>query len=791
MSRIKTLVGMLAVSAVAFAGDVWMGDMDSIRFVSKIKAQKAEAIENGVRITAEPDVDAWPGRYVVFTMETVPFKLDDTSLVLDIQNKNLVAGHMFYIKCLNDKGEHVASFYTNNTFTSPSHLVLTPGRYFGGIQWFGADAKAPISDYIVALEFSEHFSENGKIDLEITNVGTGGPVPNMKPVDVKDYGFTVKGGTKRGVFATVDKDGSDALIVWLMDDLNRRNLQINIETGECTEVPIPSLNTPDAVYSSIMSTRNLNYSLVGRAFLEYNSKTRSFSACHNCPHPVAMAMAEGPDDKIWAISYPDAGLVSFDPETREFVDYGVVNKENWPQYSRSLVAHDDGWIYLSIGYTKAQIVAFHPEDRKIVPLLDGEDRLEATDYAINRFNDGNVYARRNNKWFKLEYGQITKLDKAPNAKAQVQRTGSQDYVYSIFPSGRKLKELNVVDKYVVTTDENGKDERKVEFEYEASHCGLMGLDVTEDGIVGGGGFFPFRFGTVDLETKERTDRQCDEQCNTIVACGKYFYIGGYCGGQLLRLDPRKPWNLKSPMGQKEPNFESNPIFYGKADPIVNRPHAVLVTPEQDYFVVGGTPEYGMTGGGLAIVDLKTNEVELVDHEKLVKHESPYSMAAVGDGILVVGTTVSAGTGGEVRAKGASLAVYDIKNKKVLYAQKFHRPVGCINSLIAIGNGHVLGLAGGELFEFDPKEFKIVKKGSVEGYGGFVGGQGPRIMHKDKDGNVYVAFNAGLAKLDLEKLCVADFMTVPGGIDVGGGIYQGRFFYASNKHWKSVDLSYFK
>lgn len=769
--------------------------LKSTYFTSRFPNQKSAIADDVVEFNG--DVHTFPNgqsSYFICDIMTEPFKLDKTSLLLDLQTTPEIAGQ-FYIKGKNAADKNVVSYYTSQEAPIPNgHIMLTAGKNQDGFNWFGSDVSGELDDDIVRIELYALVVKNGNINIKCSNIETGGAVPTMKKIITKDHGVTVKAGTHRGTFATQDADGNDTVVMWLMDDLNRRNLQINAVTGECTVVPLPPTNTPNAVYSAIISKDDRIYSLVGCHMLEYDPKTKSFTADHTCPHPVAMSMAEGPDGTIWAASYPDSGLVAFNPQTRVFTDYGCINSERWAQYPRTTVAHTDGWIYVGIGNTNGQVVAFNPTERKAICLMDAEHRPNPSTYNIYTYSDGNVYALSDDKnafMFRLENGKATLLDKAPDAKPVPQRTGTQYYVQDKFPSGRILKSFQEVDMRLVTTDADGKDEKVINFSYPATHCGLMGVDVTEDGVFGGGGFFPFRFGTVDLATGKKIDQFCDEQCNTIVAHGKYFYIGGYCGGQLMRFDPRKPWTLETPMDQKEPRFDTNPIFYGKADPVVNRPHTIAITPEGDKFIVGGTPAYGMTGGGIAIINVNTNKVDIIGHEQLAQYEAPYSLAPLGNGKLVIGTTVAPGTGGAVKAKGSSLLVFDMNENKLLWKAKYgNGNCGNINALIALDNGMVLGLAAYEMFIFDPVNFKVVKQEAINGHGGYVGGQGPKILHKDDKGNVYIAFRSGLGKVDQENCTISKVLNVPGGIGVGGGIYQNRFYYSTGTRMKSITLDYF-
>ncbi len=70
---------------------------------------------------------------------------------------------------------------------------------------------------------------------------------------------------------------------------------------------------------------------------------------------MAMSMTEDDNGIIWSVTYPNSGVVSFNPKTRKLKDYGSVYQQNWAQYPRSVAVDDASWVYFGIGSTKNQI----------------------------------------------------------------------------------------------------------------------------------------------------------------------------------------------------------------------------------------------------------------------------------------------------------------------------------------------------------------------------------------------------------------------------------------------------
>ena len=779
----NTLSIILVSCLIAWGAELWDGLVTSCKLLSR-QANGSLEVTDG-RAVFKGDMEPMKHKYLEFKIETTPFRMGDKSLALKVENRKLRDGNCFYVRGLNRDGGVVVSFYTFHPLDTETELVLVPGRDDGFVRWFADNVTAPIEDEITTLRFFQHCSEQADLEIAISDIRlVDTPVP-PKPMEVKDYGMAVKGGTARGIYAVADEVGREYLLVWLMDNVNKRNLQIDVETGETTVVPIPNIQHGDAVYSSILSRAGKCYTEFGHRFYEYDVTRKAFTADFKChPHQAAMSMCEDAEGRIWAAIYPDCGLVCFDPKTREFTDYGAVNQENWAQYPRTVEAGRDGWIYIGVGSTRGQIVAFNPMTREARALLPKEERPNPSTFYVRYFTDGLLYGRYNEQAYRLENGEAVRTALPADASIAYPRSGTQGYVYKQFPSGRTFESIDLAECEMLIREADGKC-RTVKFDYENYGAGMMSIDVTEDGIVGGGSFFPFRFGTLNPATGAKTDEACGVQCNAIVAHGKYFYIAGYSGGQVLRLDPTQPWTLKLERSKTARNLDSNPRYYGKATPDVIRPHCVAVSPDGRYYVMGGTPGYGLTGGGIAIVDLESDEMRVVGHKELALNEAPSALAITKDNIAVIGTTTAPGTGGEKLASSISLMLYDLANRKLIWKSVFPMKAERVTALHALPNGKVIGLAGGfSLFSFDVEARRFGGFSSVEEFGGAIGAQGPRVFMED-GGTVFILLQQGVGVIDYDKCRIAKFHPIPGRISAGGGVHKGVFYYMDGVNWKSA------
>jgi len=146
------------------------------------------------------------------------------------------------------------------------------------------------------------------------------------------HGVATPVSNHRGTVATVDGDGRDVVLVWLFDHRGGYALlMIDAETGASEEFPVPFPPGGDCPYASVLSSKNKFYTHFNSYFCEFDPVKRAFTFHHETAPQMAMGMTEDDNGVIWSVTYPNSGVVSFNPETREFKDYGPVYYQNWRQ----------------------------------------------------------------------------------------------------------------------------------------------------------------------------------------------------------------------------------------------------------------------------------------------------------------------------------------------------------------------------------------------------------------------------------------------------------------------------
>lgn len=601
-----------------------------------------------------------------------------------------------------------------------------------------------------------------------------------------DHGVATPLSNHRGIVATQDGNGRDIALAWLMDHRGCYELLlIDAETGQSEEFPIPAETGGDAPFASILSSGNRFYTHFGNHFYEFDPAQRKFTFEHETAPQMAMGMTEDDHGVIWSVSYPQSGVVSYNPKTGEFKDYGHVYKQDWPQYQRYVVADDAGWVYFGIGNTATQIIAFDPSTGKGTPLLSDAERQPAATAAVYRDMNGKVYGHtggKNGTWMQLYKGQRTDLADAPKVNNKPIITSSQGLFHQQFPDGKVLAELDTIERHMVVEGPKTKERKELSFGYQSEGAHIMAFCAAPDDTIVGGSAFPMRFFSYNPKTDAWINRPAYNQWNTVVRQGDKFYAGGYGHGVLQEWDPAKPW-VDTVEGKA-----CNPNIVGIANPDINRPHDLLAHPDGKTLVLAGTPGYGLTGGGLLFWDTENRKPQVVKHTELIPDQAPMSLVALPNGKLLVGTTISPGTGGATKATVAELAIMDMATKRV----EWHAPLleGAQNYTDMIGspNGLVYGFAdGSRFFAFSPKTQKIVfEKDIAPELGRTSGAQQSRIFIPAPDGTIYVLLQKGIAKLNRRTLEIKLLAESPVPIGPGGDYLDGRIYFGSGSHvysWK--------
>lgn len=602
------------------------------------------------------------------------------------------------------------------------------------------------------------------------------------------HGVATPISNHRGTVATVDGEGRNVALVWLFDHRGGYALLVvDAETGKSQEFPMPFPPGGDCPYASILSSKNRFYTHFNSHFVEFDPQKRAFTFFQATTPRMAMAMTEDDNGVIWSVTYPNSGVVSFDPATGALKDYGVVHKENWNQYPRHIAADDKGWVYFGIGSAASQIIILDPDTGASQAILQEQERVKG--YAsVFRDMNGKVYGNSGSgaqeDGYELYSGESKRISMPEEVNRKPIITSNQGLFHKAFPDGTILQRCDLVERLVVVENPETGEVKRSTFEYTSEGAHLMGLAAAPDGTICGGTAFPMRFFSYNPKTDTWINRASYGQWNTVAARGDRFFVGGYGGGYLLEWDPSQPW-VPTVKGEEG----CNPKFLTDCSPTINRPHDLLAHPDGKTLVLAGTPGYGYTGGGLLFWDRETGTRTVLEHTDILADQSTATLVALPEGKLLGASTTSPGTGGEVKAKEAELYIMDMVTKKVEWHSAIFPGAQYYTDMYYAASGLVYGVADRKLFfVFDPAKRVVVHQVDlVAEYGLTIYHQGPRVFVPGADGVLYMLFAKGIAQVNLNTHEITMLAESPVPVQAGGDVLDGRLYFASGSHLYSYEL----
>ncbi len=601
-----------------------------------------------------------------------------------------------------------------------------------------------------------------------------------------DLGVAVPFSTSRGQVAAANGKGRGAALVWLFDHRGGYAiLAIDAETGKSMQRQTPFPTDGDAPFFSLLSSGNKYYAHFGSHFCEYDPVAQDFTFWTNTAPLTSFSIIEDERGVIWSASYPQSGLVSFDPKTRAFKDYGHIYKQTWEQYPTGLAIDDAGWVYWGVGSALCQVIAFDPATGVVKSLVPEEKRHHGSGEVFQAEN-GRIYAfaGRNEGWLECRAGLARKIEGKPPARKTPGGKGKQN----LFPDGSRLGGVDLIASVLTLEGPKTGEVRRVSFEYATEGPSIMGVAAAPDGTICGGTAFPMRFFSYDPKTGRMTNRPTLGQWNAMTRQGGMFYAGCYTGGFMLEWNTARAW-----VDPRRGDTNSNPLFLGENREVMNRPHTLLPLPDGKTIVMGGTAGYGATGAGMVFWDNKARTKRQVKHTEIIPEHSTLSMVALPGGRILGGSTVRPGTGGQKKAAIAELFIMDAATARLEWRKAVLPGAHEYTELCAGPRGLVYGLADGpdndatdrlrqedgrRFFVFDPTRREIIHAANTEPeFGPIHYQQGYRKLLSGPDNRVFILFSKCIAEVNPETFKISLLAKSPETITAGGDIFNGVIYFA--------------
>ncbi len=375
-----------------------------------------------------------------------------------------------------------------------------------------------------------------------------GPVyAQQKDDTLIDHGVAVPLAESRGAVATEDANGKSLAICCSLDMSPRGWILVtDIDSGESTQVWYPEGVSNSAPYGSVLAKTGKFYTAAGRHLLEFDPTTRDWS-WHGVPSPDASAylrIIEAPDGTIWGGDVYRAGLISFDPDTKETKAHGRLDEAQ--KYLSLLAVDDAGWVYGGIGTQLGNIVAYNPETGEKIQIPD-EDQRKVGSASVYRGTDGKVYGKATLKGGVVNYRLFDGKAEVIEAGDVVAQEPSGDIGWGqksgTFPDGRKLTKYDLVNRRLDIYDPATKETRRIEIEYESEGSTIRVITAGPDGKVYGNSAHPSRNFVLDPAEGVPHHREGAIAVKGYAVQGKYVIGGHYGGGRLYIYDTTKPWHM--------------------------------------------------------------------------------------------------------------------------------------------------------------------------------------------------------------------------------------------------------
>ncbi|MDA0745689.1 MAG: hypothetical protein O2954_04175 [bacterium] len=591
-----------------------------------------------------------------------------------------------------------------------------------------------------------------------------------------------------GPVPALDANGRRILVIKLWAGIGKQKayyLLVDAETGESTQID-PEGSEPGA-FSSFLTPDNKFYDTLDEQLIELDVFTQTVQRVGPVPAGITMSFTLGDDDLLYIGMYPNAEILSFNPKTRELINYGPLASETWPQYP-SLAMDDQKWIYASIVHQRGNIIAFHPQTRENRQLYPEEKRAYCDAREIWRGTDGKVYCRPDKKspWYRLYNGQIEELPGNP----EVDRQGHTATVTSpgVWPDGSRFTTVDVSNRKAKILDVGAQEPREITFDYSDAGVRIYSLVGGPDGNLYGATGIPLRVFHYDPDTGDMQNwglAGYGGHVNQWVRQGNKLYGGVYSSGSLLEYDPSQPFE-DAEIGQS-----NNPkLLYGPPEvrDLYGRPHAMLAHPDGEHVLLGGNPARGLVGGGLLIYNIPTGKATVLDREDLVNDQGVAAITPLPNGDLVIGGTTRAATGGTATAKEAIVYRLDWTSKKITAQWTPVPGLEVISDLITGPDGLIYGLAApNQFFVLNADTGEIVHKEEITAYGPVTGMQAPRTMAIGPDGGIYIVFRDAIARMEPGTFIHREIGRPGEPITAGILIQNNRIYFACGAHLCSCGL----
>jgi len=460
-------------------------------------------------------------------------------------------------------------------------------------------------------------------------------------------------------------------------------------------------------------------------------------------------VAFGSDKRLYGVTYPGCKLVRYDPAQNKLEDLGRLDPTE--QYARWVVTSKDGFVYIGIGTSRANIAAFNIKTGEHREILPAEAQITGI-ATVSRGRDGKLYGAVGKYAYRLEGWKAIPL--AAGAKP-------------VKPAPDHLRDgrtLELSGRTLTITNEKTHEKVTRQMTYEGEALPLFRITFGPDGGLYGSTILPIHFVKVDVDGHRVSDigDLGGGEFYSMINHNNRLLMAAYSGmSPLMSYQPGAPFHPAEKDG--------NPVLVNYPDSDSGwRPQAMIAGTDGKIYL-GATAGYGKIEGPLTVWDPASNEVR--QYKPIVHDESVVSLAAWKE-LIIGGATPEGGGGSHPTQKEAHLFVWNPKTQQCEFDVVPVPGAWRITDLIAAPNGLVYGVAGDTLFTFDPQTRQIANQQKLP----FLRGLPYNSVAVGPDGRIWGLSGAGIFAIDTKTHAASLVAQAPERITAGFDMRDGAIYF---------------
>jgi streptogramin lyase len=480
------------------------------------------------------------------------------------------------------------------------------------------------------------------------------------------------------------------------------------------------------------------------------------------------ALARGEKDGcIYGCSYGNGKITAYNTDTGRMRDYGQMKPGQ--QYTRPIVVGKDGWVYTGAGTTDPDYIALNPRTGEHHSSRPAE--LAGTPVAelarggwggLRKAVDGNAYQLDNGKWYRLIGGKAQPIAESEPPAAVVLR----------LKDGRELVGIEPTGEWTLRDPASGR-ETSGHFEYRSEGMRPFVLGEGPDGDIYGSTILPLWLFRTDPRTGKHEvlgkSSHSGGELYSMLPLNGILWMFAYPEAYVSSYDPKRPWNFGD-------NPENNPRNFGPVGEGHLRPRALILGPEQKFYV-GSFAPYGELGGSMGVFDPALGKT-VENYRHLIRNQSISALAFDPKSNLVFGGSNVAGGGGTAPSEHQAIFfVWDpVAKKLVQTAPLVPGDIGTPAMAVADGKVFVVTLPSNTLSVWDIASKQVVDHRPID-FGTMV----EISMGTHTDGIIYGLTRKGVIRIDPKTNEIKLMAEYEPGVNVGWVMNSDGIYFGSGVH----------